>query len=48
MRPTARGLGLLLAGAALAFVATSLHSRTVASLAALVLAAPVLALVWVG
>lgn len=48
MRPTARGLGLLLAGAALAFLATSMHSATLGSLAALTLAAPVVALVWVA
>lgn len=48
MRPTARGLGLLFAGAALAFVATAMHSQTVGSLAALALAAPVVALVWVA
>ena len=43
MRPTARGLGLLAAGAALAFVATSMHSGTVGSLAALTLATPLVA-----
>src|SRR5699024_8173514 len=48
MRPTARGLGLLAAGAALAFVATSMHSGTVGSLAALTLATPLVALVWVA
>ncbi|HIZ38148.1 MAG TPA: DUF58 domain-containing protein [Candidatus Ruania gallistercoris] len=48
MRPTARGLGLLLAGAVLAFLATSMHSATLGSLAALTLAAPVVALVWVA
>ncbi len=48
MRPTARGLGLLVAGAVLAFVATSMHSSTVGSLAALALATPLVALVWVA
>ncbi|WP_022916928.1 DUF58 domain-containing protein [Ruania albidiflava] len=48
MRPTARGLGLLAAGAVLAFIATSMHSSTVGSLAALPLATLLVALVWVG
>lgn len=48
MRPTARGLGLLLAGAVLAFLATSMHSATLGSLAALTLAAPLVALLWVA
>lgn len=48
MRPTARGLGLLIAGLLLAFTAASMRSAPLSALAALALAAPAVALVWVA
>ncbi|WP_159621860.1 DUF58 domain-containing protein [Ruania rhizosphaerae] len=46
MRPTARGAGLLLAGAGLAFLASAMRSSEIATLAALALTAPVVSLLW--
>lgn len=46
MRLTSRGWGMLLVGAALAMAAAALQSMTTASLAALVLATPLVAVVW--
>ncbi|UFU04221.1 DUF58 domain-containing protein [Ruania suaedae] len=46
MRPTARGAGLLIAGAGLAFLASAMRSPEIATLAALALTAPVVSIVW--
>ncbi|UFU05132.1 DUF58 domain-containing protein [Ruania halotolerans] len=46
MRPTVRGIGLILAGLALAFLATAMRSPVIATLAGLALSAPLVSMVW--